>query len=127
MPTKKTTSTTTRSSAKKKAAPKRSTKAVATRSAKSAPKKKSLITAPEQECFWTLDGQILQDLNQLQVALGQMHEQVFAHHVNKEKNDFATWVELTLKDKECADALRKSRKPSSARTVVVRHLRTYLL
>lgn len=131
MPTKKTTA------AKKKTAAKKVVKKTANKAVKKTTKKatktsvakpaagKVLVCAKDSECFWTTDGEILQDLTQLRDALGVMSDDVFTHHVTKEKNDFADWVEHVLYDGECAAALRKSRKPNTARTTVVKHLRYY--
>lgn len=104
-----------------KVAPKKTT----TKKTKKEPVGKVLICANDQECFWTTDGQVLRDLTELRDALRSMKEGVFTHHVTKEKNDFADWVEHVLHDADCAVALRKSKKPNTARTVIVRHLRTY--
>lgn len=123
--------------AKKKAVAKKPVKKAPTKKkpvAKKATKKseakqrvRALVCAPGEHCFWTTDGQVLQDLNQLQMAFGSMGEEVFLHHVTKEKNDFADWVEHILDDAACAAELRRSQKPASARTVVVRCLRSYKL
>lgn len=94
-------------------------------SKKAAKDVKLLVCASDSECFWTTDGQVLKNLDELQLAFGTMDDEVFMHHVTKEKNDFADWVEQVLGDSDCAAALRRSRKPSSARTVVVKHLRLY--
>ena len=99
-------------------------KATATRGKKEV---KVLACASDDKCFWTTDGQILKNLDELQMAFGTMGDEVFLHHVTKEKNDFADWVEHVLADAECASALRKSKKPASARTVVIKHLRQYSL
>ena len=88
---------------------------------------RALVCAPGEQCFWTSDGQVLEDLNQLQLAFGTMGDEVFLHHVTKEKNDFAEWVEHVLSDADCAADLRRAKKPSSARTVVIRFLRLYNL
>ncbi len=149
MPTKKTTvkktaakktgsakKSVTKSVAKKSTAKKATTKKTATKAGKSSSKstkakkavsknEKVLVCADGEECFWTTDGQILADLNQLQMALASMDDSVFFYHVNEEKNDFAEWVEAVLMDFECAQDLRKASAPKDARTVVVRHLRTY--
>jgi len=112
----------------KKTAKKASAKSAKKASAKSAAKNKvvrALVCAPGEHCFWTTDGQVLEDLNQLQLAFGSMDDEVFLHHVTKEKNDFADWVEHVLEDAACAADLRRSKKPSSARTAIVRHLRFY--
>ncbi len=130
---KKTTKQTTKRAAKKAVSKKPATskKVVKkTQTAKSAVKNsngKVLVCAEGKKCFWTNDGSILRDLQELSAALDVMEEKVFTHHVTKEKNDFADWVEHVLEDAECAAALRRSRKPSSASTVVVKHLKTYYL
>jgi len=115
---KKSTKKTTKK-ATKKATGKSTTKKV------SKAKVRALVCAAGEECFWTSDGQVLENLEELALAFGSMDEEVFLHHVTKEKNDFADWVEAVLADAECAAALRRSRKPRSARTVVVRYLKQY--
>lgn len=102
----------------KKTVPKKSVK-------KTVSGKKILVCADNSSCFWTSDGQVLQDLITLRDALKTMDSTVYVHHVTKEKNDFADWVEYVLQDDSCAEALRKSKKPNTARIVVVRHLRYY--
>lgn len=112
---------------------KKATKKTVSKTAKKATKKttakskkaKALVCASGEKCFWTTDGKILHDLNELKDALSYMTENVFAYHVTKEKNDFADWVGDVLRDKDCAKAMLKARKPSSAKTIVVRHLKFY--
>jgi hypothetical protein len=111
--------------AKKVPAKKATTKKVTTKKTNAKSTKKVLVCADEGECFWTTDGQILRDLNELQQALAAMEESVFKHHVRPDGNDFANWVEHVLDDAVCAADLRKATKSSQARTVVVRHLRSY--
>lgn len=130
--TKKTTSKAVKKTAKKtakKVAKKKTTKATskkaATKTTSKKPALRALVCATEGECFWTTDGRILENLDQLQLAFGSMDDEVFLHHVSKEKNDFADWVESVLQDPECATLLRKAKKPSTARTIVVKCLRTY--
>ena len=105
----------------KKVAVKKTTKTVKRSSKKPA----FMVYADDGECFWTTDGQVLHDLNDLQMALASMNDMVYGHHVNTLKNDFADWVEHVLFDAACAADLRASKKSSQARTVVVRHLRAY--
>jgi len=132
MPTKKTTKKAVTKTTKK-AVPKKTVKKVGSKaSKKAAPKKaavqkhvRALVCAPGEQCFWTSDGKVLENLSHLQMAFGTMGNEVFLHHVTKEKNDFAEWVEHVLEDAACAADLRRAKKPSSARTVVVRCLRSY--
>ena len=126
--TKKTVKKAVKKTAKKttKKVVKKTTKKTKTTSKKT-PQFKALVCAEGEHCFWTTNGDVLKDLEQLQLAFGTMDDEVFMHHVTKEKNDFADWVESVLDDAQCAQELRKSRKPSTARTVVVRCLRRYSL
>lgn len=128
-----TTKKTTKKAAKKKAAKatkkttRKTTKKTAAPKAKQSSKKivRALVCAEGEECFWTTDGKVLENLNELALAFGSMDEEVFLHHVTKDKNDFADWVEHVLQDAACATALRRARKPKTARSVVVRYLRSY--
>ncbi|MCA9361177.1 hypothetical protein KC845_01320 [Candidatus Kaiserbacteria bacterium] len=106
---------------------KKVTKKVAKKSVAKKTKSKTrvLVCASPDNCFWTTDGQILQDLNELQIALSAMEEAVFNYHVQADKNDFANWVEAVLDDADCAFELRSATAPNEARSIVVRHLRTY--
>lgn len=129
MATKKSTKKATKKVAKKavtKTAKKKTKKTTTKKAtAKKNTKQKVLVCADDDQCFWTTDGQILKDMQELATALDSMAEEVFSHHVTSDRNDFADWVEHVLEDAACATALRKSRKPSSARTVIIRHLKTY--
>lgn len=42
--------------------------------------------------FHLSDGRVLEDLKQLRDALRVMPEEVYEHHVNDDRNDFANWV-----------------------------------
>lgn len=84
-----------------------------------------MVCAIDGECFWSRDGQILRNLSDLQLAFGSMDDEIFIHHVTKEKNDFADWVEHVLGDSECAQALRTARKKERAQKIVEMHLRNY--
>ena len=114
--TKKTTKTTATKSAPKKTSTKKATKKKIVH---------ALVCAEGEECFWTTNGDVLENLAELRLAFGSMADEVFLHHVTSEKNDFADWVESVLGDAECANALRRASKPRAAETVVVRYLKKY--
>ncbi|HEY0964644.1 MAG TPA: hypothetical protein VGE31_02520 [Candidatus Paceibacterota bacterium] len=126
MPTKKTAASTAAPKAASKAAPKKTVSKSAPK--KAAPKKtasKTLVYASNQQSFWVNDGQILNSLLALRDALATMDKAVYAVHVTKEKNDFANWVGAVLNDAACAKDLLSAKTPVSAKTVVVRHLKSY--
>lgn len=118
--TKKTAKKTTRKTTKKTT---RNTKNTASQKKKQ--RKRVLICAKDKECFWSSDGKILANLVDLKDALEHMADETFKQHANKEKNDFADWIGQVLKDRELATAIRKSRKPSTARKVVIQRLKVY--
>lgn len=114
---------------KKTAAKKVSKKKVTVRKSSSkksaAPAFKALVCAIDGECFWTRNGNILKNLEDLYLAFGSMDDQIFLHHVTKQKNDFADWTEYVLNDVACADDLRKTKKKAQAQKVVRKHLSKY--
>lgn len=86
---------------------------------------KALVCAIDGECFWTRDGRILQNLSDLHMAFGSMDDEIFLHHANKEKNDFADWVEYVLQDLECAEELRRTTNKANAEKILLKHLNRY--
>ncbi len=63
--------------------------------------------APE-ETFKAHNGSEIKNLRQLIGVLNEISSESFAHHVNKEKNDFAKWVRHSVKDGELADVMEKT-------------------
>ncbi len=112
----------------KKTAVKTATKATVPKPKRAAKAMKSagLICAPDDQCFWTTDGQILKSLEDLVFAFGSMDETVFVYHANEHKNDFAEWVEHVLADAACAEDLRKTTSKKRAHTVAKKHLKKAL-
>jgi hypothetical protein len=86
---------------------------------------KTLVYASDSKSFWLSNGLILNSLVALEAALNEMDKVVFSHHVTKDKNDFADWVEQVLGDSDCAEALRKSKTEKSAHSCLVKVLKTY--
>jgi len=84
-----------------------------------------LVCAPDGHCFWTTDGSVLRDLQDLRVALGSMDETVFMYHANDDKNDFADWVEYVLGDAVCAAALRQCTSVAKASSAIQKRLNYY--
>ena len=87
--------------------------------------KRSLICAQGEQCFWTTDGSVISNLVELEKVFAHMSDDVFTHHVHKERNDFANWIADILQDVELAQSLRTAKKPHTARSIVIRRLKTY--
>lgn len=96
--------------------------------AKAVPKKsatKRLVVASDSESFWVNDGQVLNSLVALEMAFKTMKPAAFSHHLTKDSNHFAEWVEAVLMDRECALALRSAKNAAAAHIIVAKHLKTY--
>lgn len=103
----------------KKVAPKKTAK-------KSGGKEKlQLVRASGEYCFWMNDGSIVSNLCELADAFAHMSVPVYAHHVTKDRNDFADWIEGVLLDVELAKTIRSAKKPTAAHTAVIRRLKLY--
>ncbi|RMD67131.1 hypothetical protein D6817_02405 [Candidatus Pacearchaeota archaeon] len=76
--------------------------------------KQFLSNCAPEHCFWCRDGRILCNLRELAEALESMSGETFSYHANKEKNDFAKWVEDIFHDSALASELRRARKASGA-------------
>ncbi|NCN12074.1 hypothetical protein GW937_02010 [Candidatus Kaiserbacteria bacterium] len=87
--------------------------------------KRSLVYAPDQKSFWVKNGQILNSLIALRDALEEMESEVYFYHAGEAHNDFAKWVADVLADDACAVELGKAKNPKSAKTVIVKHLKSY--
>jgi formyltetrahydrofolate synthetase len=125
----KKNTTTAKKVAPKKVTPKKEVakKVVAKKVLKkvSVTEKKPLVVASNKQSFWLVDGQILNSLVALETVLAEMEKSIFEHHVAKDKNDFAVWVEVVLEDKDCAALLKKAKTPKAAKTAVSKSLNSY--
>jgi hypothetical protein len=64
--------------------------------------KKILKVVPQSKSFWICTNEYLRSLNTLADALERVSDDVFRYHVDKYKNDFATWVKDAVDDKDLA-------------------------
>jgi len=68
-------------------------------------KEKTPDSIPQENYFFCRDGRIFKNLRELAVALKDMSEETFKHHVNEGKNDFANWIKDIIKDIRLADKI----------------------
>lgn len=87
------------------------------------PQKNILVSVEGEQCFWMSSGQILCNLKDLREALGSMNDDTFVYHVNKEKNDFAKWVEEVLGDTTVANQLERNKTRASAYKAIDTYLK----
>ena len=89
------------------------------------PQKKTLASVEGEQCFWVSSGHILCNIKDLRDALSSMSDDTFVYHVNKEKNDFAKWIEEVLGDGNLANQLDRSKTRATAYKVIDTHLKKY--
>lgn len=87
--------------------------------------KKPLVVSSNKQSFWLVDGQILNSLEALETVFAEMEKSIFEHHVGKDRNDFAVWVEVVLEDKDCAALLKKAKTAKAAKTAISKSLKSY--
>ena len=61
-------------------------------------------------------------LQELADAMETMHEDVFKHHVNDTKNDFASWIEDVFEEKGFSKELRKAQNKIESRIKLLQKL-----
>jgi len=64
---------------------------------------------PKHHKFWAKDGREINNLTELYRSLVEMSNEVFKHHVNRERDDFAKWAKNSLHDSVLARRLKSSR------------------
>ena len=65
------------------------------------------MVIPEDKWFYFASGRKASSIEELKQALEGMDEGEFRHHVNNEKNDFASWVEGVFQEKDLAKSMRE--------------------
>ncbi len=68
--------------------------------------------------FKTKDGKEISSLYELHYVLTKMDNEVFAHHVNEKKNDFANWIKDSFKDNDLAEAIKKAKTKEAIASII---------
>lgn len=69
---------------------------------------------PAEYVFYLNDGRILHNLIELRDAFDSMSEELYAYHVNSEKNDFCNWINDVIHDIKLGKELKKVKKREAA-------------
>ena len=85
-------------------------------------RKKVLGEAPEEHHFVVADGRKLKNIIELADALETMSEEIFRHHANELKNDFASWVKDVFYDHSLAEDISRAKNRLEAQIAVLRRL-----
>ncbi len=79
-------------------------------------------TDDHKRTFYLKCGSKFNDLKGLAKHLRTMSHDVFMHHVNKEKNDFANWARNSLKEEGLAKKLEKKIDILETELEILRHM-----
>ena len=78
--------------------------------------------ASGEQCFYVTDGLVINDLLSLANAFDTMSNDVFCHHVNDERNDFANWTKEIMKEAKLAEKIMSQNTPDRCQIIILRHL-----
>lgn len=109
--------------AAKKTAPKKSTKSAGIKAEATVSITTQVLgEAPVEHHFALNDGRVLKSVQELADSLEDMATEVFDHHVNPFRNDFANWVEDVFQEKGLAKELRQTRNRIETRIKLLQRL-----
>ena len=74
--------------------------------------KEFLREVEEGKEFFCKDGRVIKSLEELAKVIKELHPEVFMHHVNEEKNDFANWIRDVIGDHVLANRVKRVKKQS---------------
>ena len=77
---------------------------------------------PDEKRFYCHDGSIFNNIHELKLGLGRIHERAYSHHVTDDKNDFARWVREVLGDDKLARDLSKAMDKGDAARIVAERI-----
>lgn len=75
---------------------------------------KALSDVLPENNFWVCDGSILKNLDELLKFLKATNNDVYAYHVNQEKNDFSNWMKDVIGDIKLAGDISKAKNKREA-------------
>lgn len=75
----------------------------------------------EHQYFRLKNGHVLKSLDELGVALRDMDDTIFHHHVNHERNDFANWTNLVFGEKELASKMIHAKSKRDMGDLILNH------
>lgn len=75
-----------------------------------------------EKAFYLKDGKVFSTLEKFSKELQTMTQDVFKHHVNKDKHDFKEWMKHSLKEEDLAKKVEKKINKLELELEVLRHL-----
>ena len=69
---------------------------------------KMLGEVPDGKQFYCIDGRVVKNLPELELALKEMSEETFCYHSSETKSDFGNWVRDVIGDEKLSRDLQTS-------------------
>lgn len=106
-----------------KPATKQATKRVTKKATKKTQSKSKLLNdAPEAQYFLFCDGHPVKNVTELAEKLEHIEDEVFNHHVTKDRNDFVNWVKEIFEDVELAEEIAGLSHKDHIRLAIYKHI-----
>lgn len=70
--------------------------------------------------FVLKDGKQLNSLYEMVMAMESMNKDVYGHHVNESKNDFASWIKDVYQEPELAENVSKAQNKTEAQLEILK-------
>jgi hypothetical protein len=83
---------------------------------------KMLQNLYEENFFFLANGSLIRGMMELDAALQNLDDTTYAHHVNSDKNDFASWIRDAIGDSELAAKLLPGMAKKDLQIAVLRRI-----
>jgi len=90
--------------------------------AKKTAKKITTRRVKPEQYFYACNGCVIKNIKELAKEIRNMDENVFRHHVNQEKNDFANWVKEVIGNKKIAEEIGKITDKEKTELILLRNI-----
>lgn len=89
---------------------------------KSQLRRKIKKSADPESYFWTSNGMVIRNMQELADAFERMEPHIFYNHVTEDRNDFSTWVYNVLNDKVLAATLGGIKTKEESQIATLKHI-----
>jgi len=89
---------------------------------KTVSKTKKLQDAPIEQYFILCNGQPIKNVKELADIIEDLRDEVFNHHVNMDKNDFAKWISDVFNEIDLAEQLADVKDKKNMQLILYKHI-----
>ena len=85
-------------------------------------KKDILKDTNPEHYFFVQDGKVIKNVLELSRQLDNMADDIFRHHVNDMKNDFASWIKNVFKQEKLAKEVLKTTDKDKTQIIILKYI-----